>query len=111
MFRLSTRKLNGVAVKDGASFNNKILPFIDTSSLCNAIEDGLGEAVLEDDLIYGTEQQITPKLSGLAPAHTRAVTTEFSEGVCPVWAGQICISYSKKLRQDLVFKDMLKGST
>ena len=55
-------------MKDRASSSNKILPYIDTSSLCNTIEDGLGKA--EDDLIHPTEQQMTPKLSGLAPACT-----------------------------------------
>ena len=58
-------------MKDGASSSNKILPYIDTSSLCDTIEDGLDEAVLEDDLIHNTDQQMTPNLSGLAPAYTR----------------------------------------
>ena len=58
IFRLSTQKLNGEAVKDGASCN-KILPYIDTSSF--------GGAVLQDN---ATEQQMTPILSVLAPAHT-----------------------------------------
>ena len=57
-------------MKDGASSSNKILPYIDTSSLCNTIEDGLDEAVLQDDLIHPTEQEMTPKLSGLAPANS-----------------------------------------
>ena len=71
MFRLSTQKLNGVAGKDGTISSNKILPYIDTSSPCNTIEDSLGEAMLENDLIHPTEYQMTPKLSGLAPACTR----------------------------------------
>ena len=69
IFRLSTRKLNGMAVKDGACSSNKILSYINTSHLSYPIEYGLGEAVLEDDLIHATEQKITPKLSGLAQPH------------------------------------------
>ena len=69
--RLSTRKLNGVPLRDGPSLSNKILPYTSKDAVHDTIEislehveDGLGRMYsVQDDLMHRSVDQMTPRVS------------------------------------------------
>jgi hypothetical protein len=81
---LLTRKKNGVTVKDGASLNNKILPYSTTTVAHDTIEtslkhveDGLGIMhSTKDDLKLTYEDHSPPNTYGLHPKRVQKCISE-----------------------------------